>query len=77
MSKVIIYSTPTCAYCQMVKKFFKKNDIEYKEKNITEDKEAAKEMMEKSGQMGVPVVDIDDQIVVGFNKDKLKKLLEI
>jgi len=61
----------------MVKKFFKKNDVEYEEKNIAEDKEAAKEMMEKSGQMGVPVVDIDDKIIVGFNKDKLKELLDL
>jgi glutaredoxin-like YruB-family protein len=75
MSKVIVYSTPSCAYCQMVKKFFNENDIEFEEKNVAEDKDSAKEMMEKSGQMGVPVIDIDDQIIVGFNKEKIIEVL--
>jgi glutaredoxin len=59
----------------MVKKFFNENDIEFEEKNVAEDKDSAKEMMEKSGQMGVPVIDIDDQIIVGFNKEKIIEVL--
>ena len=77
MPKVTIYSTPTCPYCEMVKKFFKKNEIEYEEINVAEDHAAAREMMDKSGQMGVPVTDIDGEIVVGFDKSKLSELLNI
>lgn len=77
MAKVTIYSTPTCPYCEMAKKFFTKNEIEYEEKNVAEDHDAAREMMDKSGQMGVPVIDIDGEIVVGFDKSKLSELLNI
>jgi glutaredoxin-like YruB-family protein len=77
MPKVIIYSTPVCPYCEMAKKFLQKNNIEYEEKNIAGDQEAAKEMMEKSGQMSVPVIDIDGKIIVGFNREKISELLNI
>jgi glutaredoxin-like YruB-family protein len=77
MAKVTIYTTPTCVYCKMTKEFFKENNIAYEEKNVLEDEAAAQEMVEKSGQMGVPVIDIDGNIVVGFDRALLSKLLNI
>ncbi len=77
MSKVKIYSTPTCPYCFTLKEFLKEHNIEFEDVNILEDKEAQKEMREKSGQMGVPVVDIDGEIIVGFEKEKICQLLGI
>jgi len=61
----------------MVKRFFQKNNVEYEEKNVANDQAAVKEMIEKSGQMGVPIIDINGEIVVGFNKEKLSELLNI
>ena len=75
--KVKIYSTPTCTYCVALKKFFEKNDIEYDEVDVSDDEEALKEMKEETGQMGVPVTKIGDDYVVGFEKKKISKLLEI
>ncbi len=72
-----IYSTSTCPYCHMVKEFFDEQKIEYKEFNVAEDAKAREEMIEKSGQMGVPVIDVDGEIVIGFDKAKLMKLLKI
>ncbi|MEX1014576.1 MAG: glutaredoxin family protein [Candidatus Paceibacterota bacterium] len=77
MANIIIYSTPSCVYCKMAKKFFDEKDIEYTEKNVAGDQEAMKEAVEKSGQMGVPVIDIDGKIMVGFDKEKIKEVLEI
>lgn len=75
MAQVTIYTTPTCAYCKMTKEFFKENNITYAEKDVSQDTSAREEMLNKSGQMGVPVIDIDGQIVIGFNKAKLSQLL--
>jgi len=77
MPNVIIYTTNNCPYCDMAKRFMKENNVEYKEINVTDDTKAANEMVEKSGQMGVPVLDIDGQIIVGFDKDAIKKALKI
>jgi len=77
MAKITIYTTPTCVYCKMAKDFFKNHNIEYEEKDVTKDEALVEEMVEKSGQMGVPVIDIDGQIVVGFNEEMLSKLLNI
>ncbi|MCI5108729.1 MAG: glutaredoxin family protein [Candidatus Pacebacteria bacterium] len=77
MKNITIYSTPTCHFCQMAKDFLKSNDVEYTEYNVAEDAEKRQEMMEKSGQMGVPVISIDDEMVVGFNEEKIKSLLDI
>ena len=77
MHKVIIYSTPSCVYCKMAKEFFAKNNIEYSEFNVAEDEKAYKEMLQKSHQMGVPVIDIDGQIFVGFDKKGLVRALGI
>jgi glutaredoxin 3 len=75
MAKVTIYSTPTCVYCKMAKEFFKENSVAYSEFNVATDAKAREEMVGKSGQLGVPVIDINGQIVVGFNKEKLSELL--
>ncbi len=77
MAKVLIYTTPTCAYCKAAKEFFKENNIKYEEINVAEDKNAAKEMIEKSGQMGVPVIDVDGKLIIGFDRNALKKALAI
>ncbi len=75
--KVKIYSTPTCPFCIMTKKFLKDNNIEFEDIDVSRDKKAAKEMVMKTGQMGVPVVEIDGEIVIGFDRDKIKKLLNL
>ena len=77
MAKVIIYTTPTCIYCQMTKKFFKDNNIVYEEKDVSTDEKARDEMIEKSGQLGVPMINIDGNIIIGFDKEKLSELLGI
>ena len=77
MAKVIIYTTPTCVYCKMTKEFFKEHSVNYEEKNVSVDEKARDEMVEKSGQLGVPVINIDSQIIVGFDKEKLSKLLKL
>lgn len=77
MKKITIYSTPTCHFCKLAKEFFKENKIEYTELNVAEDKDQRAEMIEKSGQMGVPVIVVDDDIIIGFNKEVLKKTLDI
>ena len=77
MKKVMIYTTPTCAYCKMVKEFFKENDINYDEKDVSQDAKAREEMVSKSHQLGVPVIDVDGEMIVGFDKDKLSQLLDI
>ncbi len=72
---VLIYTTPTCPYCNMAKDFFKSKNVEYKEINVAADENAAKEMVDKSHQMGVPVVDINGTIIVGFNRPEMEKAL--
>lgn len=74
---VTIYSTPTCHFCQMTKEFFKENNVPYTEHNVAEDKEKAREMVEKSGQMGVPVIFVGDEMAIGYDEDRLKHLLEL
>ena len=75
--KVSIYTTPSCQYCKMAKALFQEHNIEYNEYNVAVDIEKRKEMIERSGQMGVPVIDIDGQIVVGFDHEQLSGLLGI
>ncbi len=76
-SKVKIYTTPTCPYCNMAKHYLKDNKIEYEEKNVAADRAAAEEMIHKSGQMGVPVIEIDGKIIVGFDKEAIDKALKL
>jgi len=72
-----VFSTPTCVYCYTLKEFLKENNIEFGEIDVSEDKKAQEEMIQKSGQIGVPVIEIDGQIVVGFDKEKISQLLNI
>ncbi len=74
---VKMYSTPTCVYCNMAKAFFKKNNVKYIEADVASDLKAREEMFRKSGQMGVPVIDIGGQIVIGFDERTLRKLLHL
>jgi glutaredoxin 3 len=74
---VIIYVTPTCPYCVMTKMFLREHGISYVEKNVASDRAAAKEMIDKSGQMGVPTIDINGEIIVGFDQDAIKKALKL
>lgn len=77
MSKVIIYTTPVCPYCQMAKEFFKQHNINFEEKDVSRDHTAVEEMIRKSGQLGVPVIDIDGQIIIGFDEEGIKEALNI
>jgi len=77
MASVIIYSTPWCAYCKMAKEYFKEHNVAYQEKDVSADDAAREEMIKKSEQLGVPVIDIDGTIVIGFDKPRLKELIGI
>jgi len=72
--KVFIYSTPTCPHCKMAKEYLSKKGIVYTEFNVAQDREKAKEMIQKSGQMSVPVIIVNDEIIVGFKQTQLDKL---
>ena len=73
--KVIIYSTPTCPFCIRTKQFLKDNNIVFEDIDVSTDQTKAQDMINRSGQMGVPVIDIDGVIIVGFDKDKIKETL--
>ncbi len=73
--KVRVYSTSTCPYCHRAKQFLKDNNIEFEDVDVSADKEKAEEMVQKTGQMGVPVLDIDGEIIVGFDKEKIEQAL--
>lgn len=77
MPKIKLYSTPVCIWCAKTREFFRKHKIKYMDIDVSRDRKAATEMIHKSGQMGVPVIDIDGKIVVGYNEEKLKSLLKI
>lgn len=74
---VKIYSTPTCVYCKMAKEYFEKNNVAYEDVNVAEDDAAREEMVNKSHQFGVPVIDIDNTIIVGFNRQAVAKALNL
>ncbi len=75
--KVTVYSTPTCPWCKKVKQFLDEHDVEYEDIDVSSDQEKAQAMIKLSGQMGVPVVDIDGEITVGYDEKTLKKLLKL
>ena len=78
MSKqVTIYSTPTCHFCHAAKAFFDENGVAYEDVNVATDLERRKEMVDMTGQMGVPVIRVEDDVIVGFDEAKLKELLAI
>jgi len=70
-----VYSTPTCPYCQLAKDFFREKNLEFSEVNVAEDEAALQEMIAKSGQMRVPVIEIDGQIVIGFKRPELERII--
>ncbi len=72
-----IYSTPTCIYCKHAKEFFDKHNVKYEEHNVAEDMKAREEMIKKTNQMGVPVIDMDGQIVIGFDQRKIEEILKL
>ena len=72
---VKVYSTPTCPYCTMAKKFLKENNVSFQDIDVSRDREQAMEMVTKSGQRGVPVIDFNGQIIVGFDKGRLTHLI--
>ena len=74
---VIIYTTPTCVYCKMAKQYLEKHDIMYEERDVSRDMKARKEMIEKSHQLGVPVIEINGDIFVGFDRREIAKILGI
>ena len=73
--KITVYSTPTCYYCTMTKNYFDTKGVRYEDVNVGVDRAAAEVMINKSGQMGVPVIDIDGKIVVGFQPNVFEKLI--
>lgn len=75
--KVRIYSTPTCPYCSRAKQFLKENNVEYEDIDVSANQDKVQEMFQKSGQMGVPVLEIGNEIIVGFDKEKIKQSLGI
>ncbi len=77
MAKVKVFSTPTCPYCVTLKEYLKDNNIEFEAIDVSEDKAGLDEMVKKSGQMGVPVITIDEDVIVGFDRAKIDKLLNI
>ncbi|OGN03315.1 MAG: NrdH-redoxin [Candidatus Yanofskybacteria bacterium RIFCSPHIGHO2_01_FULL_43_42] len=77
MNRVTIYTTPTCAYCKMAKDYFKSKGLSYEEHDVSKDIPRQKEMIQKTGQFGVPVIDIDGKVVIGFDKPKINEYLGI
>ena len=77
MAQVTIYTTPSCVYCKVAKRFFGEKGITYTEKNVVFDETAREEMIKKSGQLGVPVIEVDGNIIIGFNPRELQKLLGV
>lgn len=74
-NKVIVYSTQSCPYCHMAKDYFKSNGVEFTDYNVATDQEKAQEMVVKSGQMGVPVIEINGEIIIGFQPNVFQRLL--
>ena len=73
---VTIYTTPSCGYCKVAKDFFRKEHVAFTEYNVASDQRKADEMVRKSGQMGVPVIEVNGKIIVGFNKPEIEKALK-
>ncbi len=76
MAEIIVYSTATCPYCVMAKNFLKEKKVEFEDVNVGLNQEKAREMIKKSGQMGVPVIDIAGEVIIGFDKPKMEAALK-
>jgi glutaredoxin-like YruB-family protein len=77
MAKVKVYSSPSCAYCELLKQFLKEKGVEFEVIDVSQDEAAQKYIFEKTGKMAVPITEIDDEIVIGFDREKIVKLLNI
>jgi len=77
MKKVLVYTTPICPYCVKVKEYLKSNNIDIENIDVSTSQNKLQEMIDKSGQMGVPVLDIEGKIIIGFNKEEIDKALDI
>jgi len=77
MAKTVVYSTDACPWCNVAKEFLAENNVEFESKDVAADLTARAELVQKSGQMGVPVLDIDGTIIVGFDKNAIKQALKI
>ncbi|HPN39455.1 MAG TPA: glutaredoxin domain-containing protein [Melioribacteraceae bacterium] len=75
--KVIVFSTPTCSYCNMAKRYFKEKNIKFTDVDVSRDQNAARDIVKRTGQTGVPVILINNKPVVGFDKPKINQLLNI
>lgn len=75
--KVKVYSTPSCPYCIRAKQFLKDNNIDFEDIDVSANQTAAEEMVQKTGQMGVPVLDIDGEIIIGFDRERIKEALTL
>ncbi len=75
MKSVKVYSTPTCPYCIRLKQFLKENNVVFEDIDVAADRSAADEIVERTGQMGVPVVDIEGELIVGFDRERIKHAL--
>ena len=73
---VTVYSTPTCSYCSLAKDYLREKGISFTDYNVAQDLKRADEMVKKSGQMGVPVLDVNGRVIVGFNKAEIEKALQ-
>lgn len=77
MSQVKVYTTPTCSWCQAVKDYLKSRQVEFEEVDVSTDMEQARQLVEKTGQYGVPVIDIDGEYIVGFDRDEINARLNL
>ena len=75
--KVVVFSTPTCSWCRTLKQYLKKHDVRFRDIDVSRDQTAAKDMLRRTGQQGVPVTLINNRPVIGFNKNEINKLLNI
>ena len=73
--RVIVFSTPSCSFCNMAKKYFRERGVRFKDVDVSRDPAAARDMVRRSGQMGVPVIDINGRVIVGFDKARINALL--
>jgi len=75
--RVIVFSTPSCTYCNQAKRYFRERGIKFRDVDVSRDPAAARDMVRRSGQQGVPVIDIGGKIIVGFNRHEVDRLLNI
>lgn len=71
-----IYSTPSCPWCAKAKEFFRENNVKFEDVDVSRNVDAAREMVKKSGQMGVPVIDANGEVIIGFNEPKLRQIIK-